>query len=250
MKQVVRAGVHLVNSALRPVGVQLAAIQRDRYLGIDPRIPQIYERVKNLTQTSRDRVFCLCEAVQYITKAKVAGDFVECGVFKAGSSMAAALMMLHVKDCRTMHLYDTFTGMPTPSEKDFDYTGRSAFDEQARHAATGADWTKAEEHEVTANMASTGYDMSRVILHKGMVEATIPNRAPDKIAILRLDTDWYESTKHELQHLWPRLSSGGVLIIDDYGHFTGARDAVDEFFAEQPIFLFRIDYTGRMAIKH
>ena len=99
-------------------------------------------------------------------------------------------------------------------------------------------------------MASTGYDMSRVILHKGMVEMTIPNQAPDKIAILRLDTDWYESTKHELQYLWPRLSSGGLLIIDDYGHFTGARDAVDEFFEEKPVFLFRIDYTGRMAIKH
>jgi len=98
-------------------------------------------------------------------------------------------------------------------------------------------------------MASTGYNMNRVHLHRGLVEETIPRFAPDRISILRLDTDWYESTKHDLVHLWPRLSPGGILIIDDYGHFAGARDAVDEFFASQPIFLFRVDYTVRMAVK-
>jgi hypothetical protein len=102
--------------------------------------------------------------------------------------------------------------------------------------------------EVTANMALTGYDMGRIHFHKGMVEDTIPRLAPERIAILRLDTDWYVSTKHELEWLWPRLSSGGVLIIDDYGHFTGARKAVDEFFGGQT-FLFRIDYTGRLVTK-
>jgi hypothetical protein len=163
--------------------------------------------------------------------------------------MAAALMMSHIGDCRTMHLYDTFTGMPPPSDKDFDYTGRSAFAEQERHARDGTGWTRAGEDEVIANMKSTGYDMSRVILHKGLVQATIPKEAPEQIAFLRLDTDWYESTKHELSHLWPRLSPGGVLLIDDYGHYTGAREAVDEFFADEHRFLFRIDYTGRIVFK-
>lgn len=167
-------------------------VQPDRYIGIDAAICQIYERVRSITQSSRNRVFSLCEAVQFVTKAKIPRDFVECGVFKGGSSMAAALMMLQVNDCRLMHLYDTFTGMPTPSEKDFDYIGRSAFKEQALHTAIGADWTKAGEDEVVANMTSTGYDMSRVILHKGMVEKTLPTEAPEKIAMLRLDTDWYD----------------------------------------------------------
>jgi hypothetical protein len=90
--------------------------------------------------------------------------------------------------------------------------------------------------------------MGRIHFHTGMVEDTIPRLAPERIAILRLDTDWYVSTKHELEWLWPRLSSGGVLIIDDYGHFTGARKAVDEFFGGQT-FLFRIDYTGRLVTK-
>jgi hypothetical protein len=98
-------------------------------------------------------------------------------------------------------------------------------------------------------VAKTGYDPRRLHFHRGMVEQTIPAQAPTQISVLRLDTDWYDSTKHELLHLWPRLSPGGILIIDDYGEFTGARDAVDEYFAGNPPFLFRIDYSRRMAIK-
>jgi hypothetical protein len=73
---------------------------------------------------------------------------------------------------------------------------------------------------------------------------------PGDLALLRLDTDWYESTRHELEHLYPRLRPGGVLIVDDYGHFEGARRAVDEYFAaHEPLLLNRIDYTGRVAVK-
>jgi hypothetical protein len=84
-----------------------------------------------------------------------------------------------------------------------------------------------------------------------MVEETIPQHAPEQISVLRLDTDWYSSTKHELMHLFPRLSKNGVLIIDDYGHWAGARKAVDEYFADQTIqpLLNRIDQTGRACIK-
>ena len=71
---------------------------------------------------------------------------------------------------------------------------------------------------------------------------------PESISVLRLDTDWYESTKHELECLWPKVSPGGFVLIDDYGHFTGARKAVDEFFGPET-FLFRIDYSGRLAQK-
>ena len=98
-------------------------------------------------------------------------------------------------------------------------------------------------------MRSTGLDPARLHLVRGMVEDTIPADVPDQIAVLRLDTDWYESTRHELVHLYPRLASGGVLIIDDYGHWQGARRAVDEFFATEPVLLQRIDYTGRLALK-
>jgi len=91
----------------------------------------------------------------------------------------------------------------------------------------------------------------RIHYVKGMVEDTVPEQAPEKIALLRLDTDWYESTRHELEHLFPRLSSGGILIIDDYGHWAGAKEATDEFIARHrlQLFLSRIDYTGRLAVK-
>jgi O-methyltransferase len=84
---------------------------------------------------------------------------------------------------------------------------------------------------------------------KGPVEETIPRTTPERIALLRPDTDWYESTKHELVHLYPRLVPGGVLMIDDYGHCSGARKATDEYFSGSLLFLNRSDYTGRLAIK-
>jgi hypothetical protein len=98
---------------------------------------------------------------------------------------------------------------------------------------------------------STGYPADRLHLVQGKVEDTLPGAAPARIALLRLDTDWYESTRHELVHLYPRLVPNGVLIIDDYGDWVGAKEAVDEYFAAQPFqpFLSRMDHTGRLAIK-
>ena len=100
-------------------------------------------------------------------------------------------------------------------------------------------------------MLSTGYDIARTHFVAGDVEQTIPGVVPEQISLLRLDTDWYESTRHELKHLYPRLIRGGVLIIDDYGHWKGARQAVDEYLAETgaKLLLNRIDYTGRAAVK-
>ena len=97
-------------------------------------------------------------------------------------------------------------------------------------------------------VAATGYPMDRERFVPGPVEETLPAAAPETIALLRLDTDWYESTRHELVHLFPRLRPGGVLIVDDYGHWSGAKHSVDEYFSGtgQHILLNRIDYTGRM----
>ena len=105
--------------------------------------------------------------------------------------------------------------------------------------------------DVRSNLLRTGYDKERLKFIKGKVEDTIPNSAPNEISILRLDTDWYQSTRHELIHLYPRLAKGGVLIIDDYGYWQGCRKAVDEYFNETtaPILLNRVDHTGRIAVK-
>ena len=104
---------------------------------------------------------------------------------------------------------------------------------------------------VKKNIFSIGYDPEKIHFVQGKVEDTIPATIPEKISLLRLDTDWYESTKHELEHLFPRLSKGGILILDDYGHWQGARKAADEYFNNNhiSIFLSRADYTGRIAVK-
>jgi hypothetical protein len=112
-------------------------------------------------------------------------------------------------------------------------------------------WCYGPIEEVKKNMLSTGYDPQKIIFTKGKVEDTIPGVLPNSISLLRLDTDWYESTRHELQYLYPLLKKNGVLIIDDYGHWQGARKAVDEYFnsASEKILLNRIDYTVRTGIK-
>ncbi|PZS36864.1 MAG: macrocin O-methyltransferase, partial [Pseudonocardiales bacterium] len=144
-------------------------------------------------------------------------------------------------------------GMTKPTEADLDVQGLKAADEFER-TKTGEDsstWVEVPLSEVQKNVATTGYPESLVHYVKGKVEETLPEQAPEKIAFLRLDTDWYESTKHEMETLWPRLAPGGVLIVDDYGHWKGSRQAVDEYIAENnlAILLNRIDYTGRLAIK-
>src|SRR5262249_25761216 len=126
--------------------------------------------------------------------------------------------------------------------------GKSAHDMLAGAAKDELIWCYSGLDEVASNMRSTGYPDDLVHLVKGKVEETIPGAAPAQIAVLRLDTDWYESTRHELEHLYPRLAPGGVLIIDDYGYWAGARKAVDEYF-QGSLFLSRIDGTGRIAIK-
>jgi hypothetical protein len=150
---------------------------------------------------------------------------------------------------RDLYLFDTFEGLPAPKAEDIDYSGTHAAEVIRRDPAYIC--ADAPEKQVREVMYATGYPPEKIHFISGRVEETIPARAPDPIALLRLDTDWYESTMHELVHLFPRISKAGVIIIDDYGHWLGARKACDEYFSQNhvPILLNRIDYTGRMALK-
>jgi len=219
----------------------------------DPEARATIRRVKPYTMTSPERIFSVIQAARYIVSAGIAGEIVECGVWRGGSMMAAALTLAQLGRLDLpMRLFDTYEGMSAPTAADVDITGRPASRRFARaRRGQGSTWCKASIEDVQANMASTGYDMRRVQLVKGKVEDTIPARAPEAISLLRLDTDWYESTRHELLHLYPRLSRGGVLIIDDYGYWQGSRQATDEFFASAGVtmLLNRVDYTGRVGVK-
>ena len=240
----------LVRRLMRRCGYEV--IRRDQFSAEEH---QLMEAVRPFTATSLQRVSALSDAVKYITQEKIPGAIVECGVWRGGSMMVVAKTLVTLGDTsRELYLFDTFEGMTAPTEKDVMYDGTPAakiLDGVERNEDVGNYWCIASLEDVRQNMASTGYPMAKVHFVKGPVENTIPHRGLEQIALLRLDTDWYESTKHELEQLYPRLVGNGPLIIDDYGHWQGARRALDEYFAAQPFrpLLYRIDFTGRMLVK-
>jgi hypothetical protein len=183
---------------------------------------------KPFTLTSLERLYALYKAVRFVVSSGIPGDLVECGVWKGGSVMMMALTMKGLGIThRTIHLFDTFDGMTPPTALDVDLRGVSAKDLLDRSdKKDGVYWAYSPIEEVRTNLARTGYPMERFVFVPGDVRQTLPGSAPAHIALLRLDTDWYESTRHELEHLFPRLRARGVMIIDDYGHFMGARKAV------------------------
>jgi O-methyltransferase len=209
----------------------------------------IFNQCKDFSTCSIEPMYNLYKSVEYVVKNNIPGDFVECGVFKGGSAMMMAYTLKQLGDTdRKIYLYDTFEGMSEPTVHDFDLIGETAENLLARGEAI----CYSPIEEVRQNFEKTNYPNNQVFFTKGKVEETIPATIPLKIALLRLDTDWYESTYHELVHLYPLLEKKGVLIIDDYGHWAGARKAVDQYFKEKKINLLlnRIDYTVRSAIKH
>ena len=216
---------------------------------------EIIASVREYTMTSTERLHGLCEAVRYIGDCGIEGDIVECGVWRGGSMMAIAKMLLSTGDTsRQLHLFDTFEGMSEPTAADVSVDGDSAERQLAIEDKRDEQsvWCVASLPDVQSYMTQVAYPRGQIHYHVGKVENTIPDTAPRKIALLRLDTDWYESTAHEMNHLFPRLADGGVLIIDDYGHWQGARRAVDEYFENHNIgmMLNRLDYTGRIGIHH
>jgi O-methyltransferase len=227
--------------------------KRELHADFEPHLLELCDTVAPYTLTSRERIAALANATEYVVRKGIRGDFVECGVWRGGSMMAIALILQRLGAAdRRLWLYDTFTTVPPPGPKDADVWGRSR-EQWARNARPGgaaADHSELKRVEdVRSLLLTTGYAPALLTFVEGMVEKTIPANAPEQIALLRLDTDWYESTRHELEHLYPKLEPGGVLIVDDYGEFLGARQAVDEYFAEDPVLLNRIDFTGRVAVK-
>ena len=223
---------------------------------LEPEFLDLYERCREQTMTSIERMYALYSATRYVIDNNIRGDFVECGVWRGGSVMLIAATLLQFgRHDRKIWLYDTFSGMTAPSADDTQsMSGRPATAILAEHAKTADDpfWGIAPRFVVDTNLRTTGYPLSNVEIIEGDVLSTIPLNVPAEIALLRLDTDWYASTRHELEHLYPRVAYGGVVIVDDYGYWSGARKATDEYFARLPSrpLLNRIDYTGRVAVKH
>lgn len=220
----------------------------------DAQTKETIRTVRQFTATSPERIFAACDAIRYVVRCAIPGDIVECGVWRGGMVMAMLRTLIECNDTsRHVYLYDTFAGMSPPTAHDNTFAGASAQTLLSRSDPKDPNsvWCAASLQDVRQNVATVGYDPAKIHYVEGKVEETLPATIPGSIALLRLDTDWYASTKHELEHLYPRLSSAGVLIIDDYGHWKGAREAVDGYIAEHglKILLGRTDYTGRIAVK-
>ena len=247
-----------IKAIIRNIECSWSRAERHRLDGFpadfEERHIEIIKKVSTYTQTSFSRIHSLIESVRYVLKNDIEGVFVECGVYMGGSMMAIALSLLAegVSD-KDLYLFDTFEGMPAPGERDIDIKGRVATKAFSRKkiSTKSSRWRNTSLESVKEAMALTGYPAERIHYVKGMVEDTISEKSFGTIALLRLDTDWYRSTLHGLVYLYPQVSRKGIVIVDDYGHYKGAKQAVDEYFYKNNMapFLHRIDYTGRLVIK-
>ncbi len=218
---------------------------------------QIYLDVRSRTMTDANRIHNLIIATRYIVENRIQGDVIECGVWRGGSMMAIAKTLLENQEIgRELFLYDTFLGMTQPIFEDVDLAGNKALELMQRESNSKQGEYRdgviayASLGDVKAGMQTTGYKMEQVNCVQGDVLETLLLSNHEQIALLRLDTDWYESTKLELEILWPKITKGGVMIIDDYDYWSGCRKAVDEYFTQigvKPLMMKMS--TGRIILK-
>ena len=248
----------LVDRTARRMGLQISRISSSQMrlpVEATPEDAELIASLRPFTMTSAERLWSLLNAVRYVVNENIPGDFAECGVWRGGSVMAMAkeLGRINVTD-RKIWLYDTFAGMTEQTNNDIE-AGTGVTASEMLSTTDIGDGNNvgcvAGRADVEANVRSTGYPFENFTFVEGDVAVTLLSAVPDQIALLRLDTDWYESTRIGLEVMYPRLAVGGVCILDDYGHWQGARKAVDEYFealGHRP-YMHPIDYSGRVFIK-
>jgi len=241
---------NLIRYILRIFDIELSKIKEETFpVELSPSEIQILKTVQPFTMTSLARLSTLAIATKYINTNNISGDLVECGVWAGGSIAAAINIDRLFNHDREYWLYDTFDGMTKPSIND-SKEAHSGYEMNLSENGKST-WCSVSESQVKENLKGLNIDLQNCHFVPGDVATTLKQTKPTSIALLRLDTDWYESTKVELQELWPLLSVGGILILDDYGYWQGARSAVEEYFNDmniQPL-LIPIDRSGRICVK-
>jgi O-methyltransferase len=240
----------LVKHFLGKFGLSLNRIQEYQFpTELSEYEVDILKTVKPITMTSFARLSALAIAVKYINQKNIEGDIVECGVWAGGSIAAAIKIDQQFNSKRKFWLYDTFDGMTPPSVMD-SQDAHKGFAETKIEGGNST-WCSISENVVRQNLENLKIPLSDCVFIAGDVMKTLKYSKPQSIALLRLDTDWYESTKIELEELFPLLKDGGILIIDDYGYWEGARAAVDEYFSRNSLkyLVVPIDHTGRICLK-
>lgn len=250
-------------SVRNAIGRRVTALGRKistDYKGLRSDIPELdardegyLERIHGLSMTAPIAQWEFIRALRYVEAREIPGSIVECGVWRGGNLVLAGLVRKEVSSRREIFAFDTFAGMTAPTEHDHKAVAEvntvAKFEQLERDGHN--EWCYASIEDVTANFARVVGKDAQLRTVKGPVQETLtdPANIPDQIAILRLDTDFYDSTKAEMEILYPRLQSGGILIVDDYGEWAGARKAVDEYFANEFVWLQRVTHTVRMMIK-
>lgn len=232
----------MVKKALHNLGYTLERIDKPFYpTEISDSEKRILDSVINarVSMVSRVGLINTMLTVRYVSQRSVPGDFVECGVWKGGNAILAAKLFQHYGDSRKVWLYDTFRGTTSP---DINHDGRGPVEDFKRSERNG--WNEiafASLAEVQMNLKRFNVPLEAVEIVEGDVTQTlnVKENLPEQISILRLDTDWFYSTKKELEVLYPLVQTGGCLIIDDYGYSDGSRKATDDYFsstASRPFF--------------
>lgn len=201
-----------------------------------------YRRLRN--------VYELAETTE---RDKIEGAFVECGVWRGGCAGIMAYVSKQFGSNRKIHLFDSFEGLPDPTGED----GReaSSYMDNVRKGKLAPRYKCEAPLELVEELFFDKLMLSPSVVHfhKGWFDHTIPLQKAkiDKIAILRLDADWYESTKVCLAQLYDKVVQGGFVILDDYGYWEGCKKATDEFFIERNIHptLKKIDKSGYYFVK-
>lgn len=220
--------------------IELSAVEKDA----------IY-RFRPFSMTSFERLSAIAISMKYLNENKIEGALVECGVWAGGSIGLAAFLSQQKGEIRDVTLFDTFQGMTAPSEDD-SLEAHEGYKNTLMDDGSSS-WCAVDLTDVKNNLALAGVDMGKLNFVVGDVSATLSEKSniPEKIAFLRLDTDWFQSTYDELTHLYPRLVPGAIVIIDDFGAWEGARSAVTKYFEENSLhpLMLPIDNSGRIFIK-
>lgn len=206
-----------------------------------------------ISMTPQIRRYNLIQALEYIAHYKLEGDLVECGVWKGGNLVIYKKFIEEKNIKKNIYAFDTFEGMSGQDHNDYIINGgikaQTILDKDIKKITN--DWGVCSLEEVKFNISQRTKNLNNIFFIKGKVEDTLLDamNLPKKISILRLDTDFYQSTKIELEILYKKVCKGGVIIIDDYGHWAGSKKAVDEFFKEKFVWMHYVDYACRLIIK-
>lgn len=244
---------NLINKTLNQLGYSIIN-NNQKIVELSEKDKNLINLISNYSMTPKIRIYNLLQALRYLKNKKILGDYVECGVWKGGNILLLK-KFLETEDMyqRNIYAYDTFEGMTSPDENDFEISNNNFATkllEKDKNKKTNV-WGICSLEEVKKNISINVKNLENIKFIKGPVENTLNENKniPEKISLLRLDTDWYQSTKKELEVLYEKVESGGVIIIDDYGHWGGSKKAVDEFFSNKFVWMHYVDYACRLIIK-